>query len=139
MSLRERVSPSVRFVLDVQDESGKFSLPLLLSYDFDSLGLIEEHTGKSMLTAATEVFDNPSCKNVSVLLWAAVQENHPEYRGERGLKAVRKNLTLMTAKKAKDACEKAFLKQLPDEQVEKLIGGETAAPLEQSPEALVSA
>lgn len=136
MSIRERISPSVPFTLEVEDATGKFSHSLRLSYNFDSLGLIETETGKSMLTEATEVFDNPSCKNVSVLLWAALQENHPEYRGLNGLRIIRQNLTLGQAKKAKDACEEAFVKQLPDEQVKKLAG---AAPLAPSQETKTSA
>lgn len=140
MSIRERISPAVPFTLDVEDATGKFSLSFRLAYNFRSLGLIERHTGKSMLTQATEVFENPTCDNVSILLWAALQENHPEYRegrdekdGGKGLAVVQQNLTLGQAKAAKDACEKAFVKQLPDAQVDKLLNKGSAAPLEQSP------
>ena len=93
-----------------------------------------------MLTQAAEVFENPTCDNVSILLWAALQENHPEYRegrdekdGGKGLAVVQQNLTLGQAKAAKDACEEAFIKQLPDAQLEKLLNKGSAAPLEQSP------
>jgi len=134
MSIRERISPSVPFTLAVEDARGKFSLSLKLAYDFDALGLVEEQTGKSMLTQATEVFDNPSCKSVSVLFWAALQENHPEYAGEKGLRAVRKNLTLGQAKAAREACFEAFLKQLPDEQVAAFKGEKEADPLAIAPE-----
>lgn len=147
MSVEERISPPVPFTLTFTDERGKHSLSLKLSYDFETLGLVEEQTGKSMLTQATEVFDNASCKSVSVLLWAALQEYHPEYRGEAkklgdvppGLRIVRKNLTLGQAKAAREACFEAFLKQLPDEQVSALKGEKEACPLEQAPATQVNA
>jgi len=136
MSIRERVSPSVPFTLDVEDHTGKFSYSLRLAYNFRTLGLIEKHTGKSMLTEANEVFQNPTCDNVSILFWAALQINHPEWRGEEGLSAVQNNLTLLTAKAVRNACEEAFVKQLPEEKIKQLAAdkSDSAAPLEQSQE-----
>jgi hypothetical protein len=136
MSIRERVSPSVPFTLEVEDNTGKFSYSFRLAYNFRTLGLIEKHTGKSMLTEANDVFANPTCNNVAILFWAALQINHPEWRGEDGLSAVHNNLTLLTAKKAKDACEEAFVKQLPEEKIKQMAAdkSDSAAPLAQSQE-----
>jgi hypothetical protein len=87
-----------------------------------------------------EILDNPTIKNVSVLLWAALQENHPEYEGLEGLQTVRCNLTIATAKEAKEACAAAFITQLPPDQVEAFkkvmaanAAGEPALPLTESP------
>ncbi len=135
-SVRRRISPFTPFILKVEDANGdKFEQSLKLSYDFNSLLLVEEKTGKSMLTQVGEVIDNPSIKNVSILLWAAVQEYQPEYEGEEGLRTIRYNLTLATAKDAKEKCAEAFLLQLPADQVARLKGeGEEATPpLAQSP------
>jgi hypothetical protein len=133
--LRRRVSPTVPFTLKVEDANGdKFEQSFRLSYDFNTLPLVEEKTGKSMLTQVGEIMDNPSVTNVSILLWAAVLENHPEYQGEEGLRTIRYNLTLATAKVALDACKEAFLLQLPADQVARLKGAvNDELPLAQSP------
>jgi len=138
---RRRVSTPVSFLLNWEDEDGsKVSQSFQLCYDFNSLALVEEALGKSMLMDIGEILDNPSVKNVSVLLWAAVQEHNPEYEGKDGLREIRYNLTVGTAKEALAACSEAFIKQLPAEQVAKLreiqaarTAGEQALPLAMSP------
>ena len=117
---RRRVSPSIPFILNVEDETGKFSQSFRLCYDLNKLALVEQELGKSALLDIGELFDNPSVTSVSVLLWAAVQEYNPEYAGKDGLEEIRYNLTIGTAKEAMDACREAFLKQLPAEQVARL-------------------
>lgn len=137
-ALRRRITPSVPFTLHVEDANGdKFSISFRLSYDFKALTLVEELTGKSMLTEVADVFnENPTVKNVSILLWAAVRENHPEWADEDGFDAIRANLTLATAKEALAACTEAFVKQLPAEQVARMKGeAPDAPPLVPSPAA----
>jgi hypothetical protein len=139
--LRQRVTPSVPFMLAVEDESGKQQISLQLAYDFNSFALIEEQLGKSMLTDVGELLDNPTARSVSVLLWAACQIYHEdEFDGIEGLRAIRNLLTVDTAKSALSACSAAYVKQLPPEKVEKLkeiqrlqAAGEAAPPLAQSP------
>ena len=134
---RRRVSGSVPFILNCEDADGtKFSQSFQLCYDFNSLALVEASLGKSMLTDIGEILDNPSVKNVSVLLWAAVQEHNPEYEGPDGLREIRYNLTVGTAKEVLAACSQAFVKQLPAEQVKRLeeiqaarAAGEQSLPL----------
>lgn len=140
-NFRARITPSVPFILAIEDEAGKTSFALRLAYDFNSFSLIEEKLGKSMLTEVGELLDCPSAKNVSVLLWAALQINHSEdFGGDEGLRAVRNLLTLDTAKAALSACTQAFIKQLPPDKVEELKkiqeaqkAGEPAPPLAPSP------
>ena len=120
--LRRRISPSVPFTLTFEDELGKTSQAFRLAYNLNSLTLVEEKLGKSMLTDIGEVIDVPSVKNISVLLWAALQENHAdEFEGDEGLELTRQNLTLAQSKEALNACSEAYVKQLPAEQQERIM------------------
>ncbi len=135
--LRRRISSPVPYVLEYTNADGtKISETFKLSYDFNSLALVEETLGISMLLDIGAVLDNPSVKNVSVLLWAALQEYHPEYEGEEGLRIVRSNLTMASAKDARVACTKAFIKQLPPDEVARIeaaAASEVPVPLAESP------
>lgn len=119
-ALRTRITPSVPFILKVEDAEGTFSLSFRLSYDFNSLTAVEDLLGKSMMTDIGEILDNPSAKNTSILLWGALQVNHPEYEGIEGLKVVRNLLTIGQAALVGEACSEAYLLQLPAEQVKAL-------------------
>ena len=134
--LRRRISPSVPFTLTFEDEQGKASFSYRLAYNWNSLALVEEKLGKSMILDIGELFESPNVTTVSVLLWAALQENHADdYAGDEGLELVRQNLTIPEAKKALAACSDAYVKQLPEEQqerVRKLV--EAAKAGEQVPE-----
>lgn len=141
-AIRRRISPSVPFTLTFEDSEGKASFSYRLSYNLNSLTLVEEVLGLSMFTDIGTVVTNPSVKNVSVLLWAALQENHPEYEGVEGLEVVRQNLTIAQLRDTLNACSEAYVKQLPLEQqknIEARIKGEKegseALPLTPSPEA----
>ena len=120
--LRRRISPSTPFTLTFEDEQGKASLSYKLAYNWNSLALIEEKLHVSMITDIGQVFENPNVTNVSVLLWAAIQENHAEegYDGDAGLELIRQNLTISCAKEALAACSDAYVKQLPPEQQERV-------------------
>lgn len=143
--LRRRITPFVPFILKYEDSSGKYADSFKVAYDWNSLALVEIELGKNMLLDIGQVLDNPSVTNISVLLWAGVQIYHPEYEGPEGLEVLRSNLTIATAKEAKEACSEAFVKQLPAEQVEAMKraaeaaekaieAGETPSPLALSPQ-----
>jgi len=142
---RRRVTPAVPFILEVEDEAGKQSLSFQLAYDFNAFALVEEMTGKSMLTEVGVLLGNPSVTNVSVLLWAALQLHHEEdFGGLSGLRNVRNLLTIETAGIALEKCSEAFVKQLSKEKREQLkraqearAAGEPALPLAQGPTATV--
>ncbi len=141
--LRQHISPSVPFTLNVSDANGGYKLSFRLSYDFNAFAAIEGVLGKSMLTDVGELLENPTATNVSVLLWAAVQENHPEYVGETGLRAIRSFLNTVSAKEAREACSQAYVKQLPPEKLEELKkiqaereAGNAGAPLAPSPDSV---
>ncbi len=125
-NLRRRITPSVPFSTSVENaDGGKFELNLRLSFNFNAMALVEEKTGMSMLTG--EVFQHPSAKNTTVLLWAALLENHPEYEGDEGLDAVGTYLNLTNAKDALAAIQAAFVASLPKstaEQIKSAEGGE---------------
>lgn len=138
--LRRRIAPSIPFILNYEDADGtKVSESFRLAYDFNSFTLIEETLHTNLLMDIGPLLDAPSVRSISVLLWAAVQLNHPQYEGAEGLEAIRCNMTLATAKEAKEACSEAFLTQLPVEQRAKLKAQAEAAqageqiPLAQSP------
>jgi len=140
-AMRRRISPSVPFTLTFEDESGKASFSFKLAYNFNSLSLVEDKLGISMLTDIGNIIDTPTVKNVSVLLWAALQENHADqYEGDEGLELIRQNLTVAQTKEALNACSAAYVKQLPPEQqarIERIVKakeeGSEAPPLSQSP------
>lgn len=117
---RRCVSKPVPFLLHVDSVEGQFDISFQLSFDFNTLALVEQATGLSVLTDAGRFFNNPSVITTSALFWAAVQEYQPEYEGLEGLKAVRGLLTIGTAKQALEACGEAFIAQLPKEQAERL-------------------
>lgn len=120
-AMRRRISPSVPFTLTFEDEKGKASFSYRLAYNWNSLALAEEKLGQSMIVDIGTAFDNPSVTNVSVLLWAALQEYHSEdFAGDEGLELVRQNMTISIATAARSACSDAYVKQLPLEQQEKL-------------------
>lgn len=113
-AVRKRITPSVPFALQVQGEAGLEMIGLRLNFDFNALCLVEEKTGFSLLSGT--IFNHLSAVNVSVLLWAAVQANHVEYRGEEGLEDVRAMLTLRNADAVVEAVQECFIKNLPDDQ-----------------------
>ena len=118
-ALRRRITPFVPFSTMIEDaDGGKFEVHFKLSFDFNALALIEEKTGLSALTG--EVFSVPTARNTIVLLWAAIQENHPEYAGEEGLQVIGSLLSLGNAKEALQAVQAAFLASLPKDRADAL-------------------
>lgn len=112
--VRKRITPSVPFALSFQGEEGMATIGLRLNYDFNALCLVEEKTGYSLLSGT--IFNHLNAQIVSVLLWAAVQGNHPEFRGDEGLDELRSLLTLRNYEPALDAVQECFIKNLPDDQ-----------------------
>jgi uncharacterized membrane protein YccC len=136
--LRRRISPSVPFTLTFEDEQGVFTASYQLAYNLNSMALVELELNKSMLTSLGELLENPTATSVSVMFWAALQENHSdEFEGEDGLRLVRTNLTVAQTRSALAACAKAYIQQLPKEQQQRLTnmvegreaGEEAAVPL----------
>lgn len=111
---RRRQAPSYPFVLSVETDGGIETVGVRLCFDFNALVLIEERTGYGMLTGA--IWKNLSAGNLSVLLWAALLSNHPEYNGEAGLVTVRSMLSLRNSEAATEALQDAYMKSLPDDQ-----------------------
>jgi hypothetical protein len=120
-AVRRRITPSVPYTLDVESAGGdKFSLSFRLSYDLNALCEVEEALGKSMLTDLSDILDKPTIKVVTVLLWAALLENHSEYSGPEGLAEIRNLITLPQLKPALAACMDAFVAQLPEAQRDRI-------------------
>lgn len=115
--IRKRLAPSVPLSLEVGDEAGnKEILSLRLSFDFNALALVEERTGISLLSG--KIFSMLNATNLSLLLWAAMLQNQPDYAGEEGLSAIRSYMTLDNAKAVEAAVSEAFILCLPPEQRE---------------------
>lgn len=115
--IRKRLAPSVPLTLEVGDEAGnKEVLSLRLSFDFNALALVEEFTGISLLSG--KIFNQLNATNLSLLLWASMLQNHPEYTGIKGLEAIRTYMTLDNAKVVEAAVSEAFILCLPPEQRE---------------------
>ena len=126
--LRRRISPSVPFTLTFEDAEGKFSASYRLAYNWNSLALAEMELGRNLLLEMGVILENPSITTVSILLWAALQENHEEeFAGKEGLELLRQNLTLSVARAAKEACGEAYTKQLAPEQIAAIEKAQKAA------------
>src|SRR5208282_369636 len=118
-ALRKRITPSAPVTIKVENSDGSsFELSWRLTFDFNTMALVEEHTGLSMLTG--EVFSNPDARRVSVLLWAAALEHQPEYEGMEGLEAIRSYLTIANTADVLHALDNAFMASLPKEKADEL-------------------
>lgn len=118
ITARKRIAPSYPFVLQVETDGGNENVGVRLSFDFNALVLIEDRTGFGMLSGA--IWKNLSANNLSVIFWAAVQLNHPEYVGDAGLVAVRSMLSLRNSEAVTEALQDAYMKSLPDDQQERI-------------------
>lgn len=117
--IRRRITPSVPLHLRVENsDKSAFELDLRLSFDFNAMALIEEKSGLNMLDGTA--FNNPSASVISVLLWAAMQENHPEYEGDEGLAAVRTWLNIGNVASVMESLREAFLAALPEEKAKEI-------------------
>ncbi len=119
-ALKKRIAPSVPLSLDLTDDTGgKFTKNFKLSFDFNAKAEIEERTGLNMLTA--QVWTNLSAKVLSVMLWAAVLANHPEYRTkdekgnetDEGLEVIRSYMELSNTDAIYEALWDSYFLSLP--------------------------
>jgi len=87
-ALRRRIVPAVVLQLDLADDSGEqFSRTFRLSFDFNTFALIQEKTGFDM--TGLRAWSNLNPATLSIMFWAAVIGNSPEYKGEEGLGVLR--------------------------------------------------
>jgi hypothetical protein len=115
--LRQRITPSVPFLLRVKDANGDvFENSFQIAYDWNALCLLESKLHINALTQFGLLLTEPNATTIAVLLWAGVQKNHPDYAGDDGLEALGSNLNLETGKLAFAACAEALVAQLPEEQ-----------------------
>lgn len=114
--LRRRITPSVPFILHVEDAEGTFDQSFLLAYDLNSMALFEEATGLNLFRDIAKILAERSVRIVTALFWAGIQINHAaDYGGEEGLRLVRSNVTLPQFNPIMEACMQAFMGQLPKE------------------------
>lgn len=115
--LRRRITPSVPFILHVEDEGGNFEQSFQLAYDLNSMALFEEATGMNLFKDIGQILSTRSVTIVTALFWAGVQINHgADYNGQEGLEILRSNITLPQFGPIMEACLKAFVTQLTREQ-----------------------
>ena len=127
-ALKRRIAPSVPLKLQLDDDGGaNFVREFRLSFDFNAAALIEEKTGLNLLTA--EVWTSGlSSRSLSVMLWAAVLANHPEYafsddKGEpteEGLEIIRSYMDVGNTDLIHDALWDAYFISLPKDKRETL-------------------
>lgn len=83
-ALRRRIAPAVPLKLELEDDSGAtFVRNFRLSFDFNAVTLVEETTGFSLLSGA--IWKRITAKNLSLLFYAAILANHPEFDTDDGL------------------------------------------------------
>lgn len=111
----EQIAPSVPLELTL---TGGRVLSFRLSFDYNALALVEEKTGYNLHRGA--IFNNVTASNLSVLLWASLQNANPEYEGDLGLKAVRSYLTLSNRNAVENAIQEAYMASLPDDERERI-------------------
>ena len=116
------LAPVVPFTLEIADgRGGKRALSFRLSYNFNAYALIERYTrgpkgepGLDMLKGLL-VWGQINATNLQILFWAALRQEHPEYRGDIGLEAVGELLNLNNSVAASDACFEAWMLTLEEE------------------------
>lgn len=124
-AFRRRVVPSYPYVLEIEDESGKFTMAFKLCYTLSAFCLFEDVTKRNFLREMGEILDVPSVSLLTVLLWAgATNTKDPDYEL---LDALRENATLSSMPAMKEAIIHALLAQLPAEirdRLQKILDGE---------------
>lgn len=112
LPLARRVRPSVPITLELdQGQQATFRL----SFDFNAIVRIEEKTGLRMLNVYAP-WAGLSATVLSVMLWAAMLANHPEYDSDEGLAIVRSFLDPENADRATQSLWEAYLLYLPERQ-----------------------
>lgn len=126
-ALKRRIAPSVPLNLELEEDAGAKSVKnFRLSFDFNAKAEIEERTGLNLLTA--EVWTKMSARTLSIMLWAAVLANHPEYRTEdgkgnetdEGLEVIRSFMEVGNSDAIHDALWNAYFISLPKDRRELL-------------------
>jgi hypothetical protein len=112
--LRRRIVSSLPLDLKLQDDNGSVqTLSFRLSFDFNAIALIEEQTGFQVLTG--EIWRNLNAKNLSIMFWAAILANSPQYQGEDGLEIVRSYMDAGNSDQIAEAILDAYILSLPPE------------------------
>jgi hypothetical protein len=119
-ALKRRIAPSVPLTLELDDDNGsKMVRNFRLSFDANAAAEVEERTGFNMLRG--EIWEKLSFKGLSVMFWASVLANHPEYdtedqhgnRTDDGLRVIRSYMGIGNTAQISEVVEKAFLASLP--------------------------
>lgn len=105
--------------LELEDADGtKFTRNFRVSFDFNVLARIEEHTKLKMLGMG--VWGQLSASVVSVMFWAAIIPNEPDYDSELGLEVIRSYIGLDNVDVITEALWDAYLLNLPKAKAEEL-------------------
>jgi hypothetical protein len=119
--IKRRVAPSVPLKLDLEDDSGaKFSKEFRLSFDFNAAALIQEKTSLKLTEFSSwRHIDEPIFQ--SVMFWAAVLAQSPEYEGDEGLSVLRSYMDEKNSEAIVEALWQAYLLYLPKEKREFVV------------------
>lgn len=115
------MSKSVPLKLDLEDEGtgATFTRNFRLSFDFNAIALCEERTGLGFLNG--EIWTKLNATNISIMLYAAILSNHPEYwtvdkfsnPTPEGLEVLRSYLDAGNLQLVTRALNDAFMQSLP--------------------------
>lgn len=121
--LRKRMAKSVPLRLDLEDDmtGATFTRSFRLTFDFNAIAYCEEKSGLGFLTG--EIWTKLTATNVSLMLYAAILANHPEYwtvdrHGNptpEGLEVLRSYLDAGNMAIVMRALNDAFMQSLPAE------------------------
>jgi hypothetical protein len=141
-ALKRRIAPSVPLTLTLQSDGGEsFTLEFRLTFDFNAAAIVEEKTGLNLLTA--EVWTSGlSSRSLSVMFWAAVLAQHPEYDtvddagepSEEGLEVIRSYMEVGNTDFIHEALWNAYFMSLPKEKREALERARKAIETGSSPQ-----
>jgi hypothetical protein len=119
--LRKRMSKSVPLKLDLEDDGtgATFTRNFRLSFDFNAIAFCEERTGLGFLNG--EIWTKLNATNISIMLYAAILANHPEYwtvdkfrnPTPEGLEVLRSYLDAGNMATVISALNDAFMQSLP--------------------------
>jgi hypothetical protein len=86
--LRKRLTPSVPYTIEFNDEKGGYVEKVQLAFDLNAIAAIEEATGVNILNNWLYIY-KLDATNFSLFFWAALLPYQPKYNSKEGLEAVR--------------------------------------------------
>jgi hypothetical protein len=132
--LRRRIAPSTPLSLELVDDSGdKFTKNFRLSLDYNAASYIELKSGFGFLDG--EIWGQLNATTISIMLYAAVLANHPEYwtvdrndqATDEGLEVIRSYMDMENTEQITKALNDAYVSSLPPDKKERALKAQAEA------------